>query len=70
MTGDHLIIIEKYRVKREALRVFGAKHIASDWLQSPVPALGGKRPVELMDSSEGCLQVLKVLKYIEMGEFS
>lgn len=57
-------------MKREANRVFGSPKIAREWLNSPIPALGQRRPIELLNSPEGCREVLNVLMRIEFGEFS
>lgn len=67
---NFLINLMKYRVKREARRVFGSRIIANEWLNTPIAALGQKRPIDLLESPEGYRDILNVLKRIEMGEFS
>ena len=39
------------------------------WIQLPQPALGGRRPAELMDSVEGFRAVARTLGAIESGVF-
>lgn len=59
-----------FSVLQLAQIVFESKQIALEWLESPVPALEGKTPRQLMQSPEGCKRILKVLKKLESGEFS
>ena len=39
------------------------------WIQLPQPALGGRRPAELMDSAEGYRAVARALGAIESGVY-
>lgn len=39
------------------------------WLERPQPALGGLRPAEVLDTSEGLSQVERLLGSIESGAF-
>ena len=39
------------------------------WLDTPQPALKGRRPTDLLDSEEGLKAVSKVLAAIESGSF-
>ena len=59
-----------FSVLQMAQSVFESRQIALEWLGSPVPALEGKTPRELIQSPEGCERVLAVLKKLESGEFS
>ncbi len=42
----------------------------SDWLISPLPALGRYRPLELMDTIEGQRLISNTLKQIEVGTYA
>ncbi|WP_096276025.1 MbcA/ParS/Xre antitoxin family protein [Marinobacter sp. LV10R510-11A] len=59
-----------FSVLQMAEVVFESRQIALEWLKSPVPALGGKTPRQVIQSPEGCERVLEVLKKLENGEFS
>ena len=39
------------------------------WIQLPQPALGGRRPIELMDTAPGYKAVARTLGAIESGVF-
>lgn len=43
---------------------------ARAWLQEPVPALGGERPVDLLDTDEGARAVEETLLRLEFGFFA
>jgi putative toxin-antitoxin system antitoxin component (TIGR02293 family) len=43
---------------------------ARAWLREPVPALGGERPVDLLDTDEGARAVEEILLRIEYGFFA
>lgn len=62
-------IMDTTRLILKAVRVFGNKELAYDWLQAPVPALGNYRPYDLMDTFEGRKWIDQVLCNIESGEF-
>lgn len=42
----------------------------SGWLQEPVPALGGCRPLDLMDTMEGQAQVADLIARMRSGAYS
>jgi uncharacterized protein (DUF2384 family) len=46
---------------------FDAVTWLSCWLNEPVPALGGARPIELMNTLEGQAQVSAVLARMQSG---
>ena len=62
--------LDRARVLRQARDVWESEAAAKDWLQGPVRALGGKTPVELLDTAEGRRQVSEVLRMIETGDFT
>lgn len=49
---------------------FDAKAWTSRWLQEPLPALGGVRPVDLMDTMEGQALVSETLARIQSGAYA
>lgn len=53
-----------------AQKIFGNNEIALDWLQTPLPALAGEKPLSLCDTFFGRQLVGSVLKSIQYGEFS
>ena len=55
------------RIAAQAAEVLGGDQKASRWLHSPNRALGGKPPLELLDTDLGSRQVEEVLGRIEHG---
>ncbi len=49
---------------------FDAAHWVSDWLQTPVPALGGQRPASFMDTVEGQKLVASLLAMAQSGAYA
>jgi len=49
---------------------FDATGWLSQWLREPVPALGGARPVELLDTMEGQALVSKALAQMQSGAYA
>jgi putative toxin-antitoxin system antitoxin component (TIGR02293 family) len=62
-------VLRLLRVVARAERVLGTRRIALDWLSAPNRALGGERPVRLLDTDLGADQVLQVLGRIEFGVY-
>jgi putative toxin-antitoxin system antitoxin component (TIGR02293 family) len=52
------------------LNDFSAPAWLSRWLQEPVPALGGCRPLDLMDTMEGQAQVADLIARMRSGAYS
>lgn len=50
-----------------ATEVLGGRDAARQWLMRPVPALGGRRPLSLLDTSLGWEQVKQMLGRLEHG---
>ena len=48
---------------------FNAAHWLAGWIEQPVPALGGRRPAEFLDTSSGIALVSSVLAAIEGGAY-
>lgn len=50
-----------------ATEVFGTEDIAREWLETRIPALGDRAPMELLDSDAGCVLVINTLHQIAWG---
>jgi putative toxin-antitoxin system antitoxin component (TIGR02293 family) len=55
------------RVAAQAAEVLGSEEKASRWLHSPNRALGGRRPLDMVDTDLGAGQVAAALGRIEHG---
>ncbi len=49
---------------------FDAASWVAQWLQSPLPALGGKRPAEFMDTADGQSLVSTVVARMQTGAYA
>ncbi len=49
---------------------FSASAWLSSWLAGPLPALGGERPIEFLDTMEGQELVAKLLRQIQGGVYA
>jgi len=49
---------------------FDATAWMSRWLNEPLPALGGKRPIDLMDTMEGQRMVSTALAQVQSGAYA
>lgn len=49
---------------------FDAERWLSAWLREPVPALGGQRPIEFLDTMEGQHLVARTLGQIQSGAYA
>lgn len=67
MESDRLFRLA--RIFAHALDVFESEDRARDWLESENRALGGQRPIELLDTDAGSQEVDDVLGRIEHGIF-
>ncbi len=56
-------------VVRRGVEVLGSESALDTWLQSELPALADRRPIDLMDTSFGTQLLLKVLGRIEHGVY-
>ncbi|HSS78656.1 MAG TPA: MbcA/ParS/Xre antitoxin family protein [Thermoanaerobaculia bacterium] len=57
-------------VELRAVEVLGGREKALRWLDSPNRALGGRRPLDLLDTGLGTKQVEVILGRIETGVYS
>ena len=62
-------LLDALRVFERAERVFGGLVPARQWLETDLPALGGRRPIDLCDTFEGRRLVREAIRRIEYGEF-
>ncbi len=53
-----------------SVEVLGSKESALNWLNSPIVGLGGRKPIELLDSSAGFEMLINELGRLECGVFS
>jgi putative toxin-antitoxin system antitoxin component (TIGR02293 family) len=63
-------VLDAVRLLQQTVDVWEAPDLALQWLESPVPALDGERPINLFDTFEGRRWVAQVLNKIEHGDFS
>ena len=49
---------------------FDAESWVSQWLREPVPALGGERPIDLLDTMEGQALISETLARIQSGAYA
>lgn len=75
--GQPLNVDESERIARlvrvfdAAVRLFdGDKIAATNWLNQPVKGLGHIRPIELIATESGALEVIDIIGRIEHGVFS
>ncbi|HEY0370298.1 MAG TPA: antitoxin Xre/MbcA/ParS toxin-binding domain-containing protein [Chthoniobacterales bacterium] len=57
------------RVFAMATEVLGSEDKGRRWLNANIPALGGKRPLDLLDTDIGAAQVTNVLQAIKWGVY-
>ncbi len=62
-------MLDTIRLFKQAVELFRDIELAKEWLNTPVPALKGEKPVSLLDTYEGRRWVSQVLRKIEYGEF-
>jgi putative toxin-antitoxin system antitoxin component (TIGR02293 family) len=66
--SDHMVQVSKVIAK--ATDVFEDAALAKEWLKESIPALGGRTPLSLLDTSTGIELVMTELVRIEYGVFS
>ncbi len=62
-------LLDALRVFFRASTALGSLETAREWLDAPLPALGGQRPLELCDTFNGRRLVQDAIGKIEHGEF-
>lgn len=63
-------VIEITQVISKGLELFGTADNLQQWLHSTILSLGGKKPIDLLDTSFGVRMILKLLGRIEHGVYS
>jgi putative toxin-antitoxin system antitoxin component (TIGR02293 family) len=58
------------RVFVAASEILGSQEEARQWMGEPVMALGGKRPVDLLDTDVGSQEVANILNCIKWGVYA
>ena len=58
------------RVFAQASEVLGSEDKARQWLNDQIPALGGKRPLDLLDTDVGTQEVVNLLHCIKWGMYA
>jgi putative toxin-antitoxin system antitoxin component (TIGR02293 family) len=58
------------RVYANAIEMLGGEEIAIQWLGTPNRALGGERPLDLLDTDTGVRMVEDILGRIAYGVYS
>lgn len=69
-TSDSEEILDTFCVVAAAIAIWDDIDRALVWLNTPIPALAGDKPIDLFDTFSGRKWVSEVLSKIEQGEFS
>ncbi|WP_309228748.1 MbcA/ParS/Xre antitoxin family protein [Roseomonas sp. KE2513] len=70
-TADRLLHQVQAMVRESGDPVgFDAAAWLSRWLSAPLPALGGARPIDLLNTAEGEAQVSNILARMQSGAYS
>ena len=62
-------LLDALRVFYRASTALGGLDIAHEWLETPLPAMGGQRPLDFCDTFSGRRLVQQAIAKIEHGEF-
>lgn len=62
--------IELAQVVSKGLEIFGSKENLHQWLHSNLIALGGKKPIDLLDTTFGIRLIYRILGRLEYGVYS
>lgn len=57
-------------VVNEAIRVFGSSRTAYGWLERERPELDNKKPIDFLNTEQGCEHIHTILWRIEHGVVS
>jgi putative toxin-antitoxin system antitoxin component (TIGR02293 family) len=63
-------VLELASFTQRGIEVIGTKDAFAEWIQSPLIALGNKKPLDFLDTSFGIQLLTKMLGRIEQGVFS
>ena len=62
-------LLDALRVFYRASAALGGLDAAHEWLETPLPAMGGQRPLDFCDTFSGRRLVQQAIAKIEHGEF-
>jgi putative toxin-antitoxin system antitoxin component (TIGR02293 family) len=68
--GESDRLVRTARIVAWAIEVFGSREKAGAWLDRPNRALGGEKPLSLLDTEIGAEQIENVLGRMEHGVYS
>ncbi|MEF1339508.1 MbcA/ParS/Xre antitoxin family protein [Vibrio rotiferianus] len=57
-------------IRTLAFEIFDGNLLVEEWFQTPIPALSGRKPRDLLDDVNGHEQVRQLLNRLKCGEFS
>ncbi len=63
-------VLELASFTQRGIEVIGSKDAFAEWIQSPLIALGNKKPLDFLDTSFGIQFLIKILGRLEQGVFS
>ncbi|MFT4093612.1 MAG: DUF2384 domain-containing protein [Niabella sp.] len=63
-------VLELAAFAQRGTEVIGSKEYFAEWLQSPLPALNNKKPIDFLDTTFGIQMLYKVLGRLEQGVYS
>ena len=63
-------VLELAAFAQRGIEVIGDKESFTEWLHSPLVALGNKTPLDFLDTSFGIQMVTKILGRLEQGVYS
>lgn len=63
-------VLELAAFAQRGIEVIGSKEYFAEWLQSPLPALSNKQPIDFLDTTFGIQMLLKLLGRLEHGVYS
>ncbi len=63
-------VLELASFVQRGIQVIGSRDGFAEWLQSPLLALGNKKPLDFLDTSFGINFLLKILGRLEQGVYS
>ncbi len=63
-------VLDTFCVIAEVIRIWDDEATALLWLNTPIAALAGDKPIDLFDTFNGRQWVLEVMTKIEYGEFN
>ena len=67
---EEAFLSEHSDIRTLALEVFGSDSLAEEWFQTPIPALSGRKPSDLLEDVNGHEQVRQLLYKLKYGDFS